>query len=86
MHGLGTRFQIKVVGGTRDGELIYESTDWEHPQMLTLATPLVLADEDAHQRPRVGLLTRPSRPSAVSEFLTVLSERAASSAVWIFGR
>jgi hypothetical protein len=42
MHALGKRFQIKVVGGPRDGELIYESTDWEHPQMLTLAKPLVL--------------------------------------------
>ena len=42
MHGLGTRFQIKVVGGARDGELIYESTDWEHPATLSLAQPLVL--------------------------------------------
>ena len=42
MHMLGTRFQIKVVGGARDGELVYDNTDWEHPQNLTLANPLVL--------------------------------------------
>jgi hypothetical protein len=41
-HALGTRFQIKVVGGPRDGELVYESTDWEHPAMLSLAQPIVL--------------------------------------------
>jgi hypothetical protein len=42
MHMLGTRFQIRVVGGARDGELVYENTDWAHPQTLTLATPIVL--------------------------------------------
>jgi hypothetical protein len=42
MHALGTRFQIKVVGGPRDGELVYENTDWEHPALLSLAQPIVL--------------------------------------------
>jgi hypothetical protein len=42
MHMLGKRFQIKIVGGARDGELVYESTDWEHPQTLTFNTPIVL--------------------------------------------
>ena len=42
MHALGTRFQIKIAGGSRDGEVVYESTDWEHPAMLTLAQPIVL--------------------------------------------
>jgi hypothetical protein len=42
MHALGTRFQIKVVGGPRDGELVYENTDWEHPAMLSLTQPIVL--------------------------------------------
>ena len=42
MHALGERFIIKVVGGARDGETVYESTDWEHPQMLMLNTPIVL--------------------------------------------
>jgi hypothetical protein len=42
MHMLGTRFQIKIVGGSRDGELVYESTDWEHPQTITFTQPIVL--------------------------------------------
>ena len=42
MHMLGKRFQIKIVGGARDGELVYENTDWEHPQTLTFNTPIVL--------------------------------------------
>jgi hypothetical protein len=42
MHALGTRFQVKVVGGPRDGELVYENTDWEHPALLGLAQPIVL--------------------------------------------
>jgi len=42
MHMLGKRFQIKIVGGARDGELVYESTDWEHPQTITFTTPIVL--------------------------------------------
>ena len=42
MHARGTRFEIQIVGGARDGESVYVNTDWEHPQMLTFATPLVL--------------------------------------------
>src|SRR5205085_9504103 len=42
MHARGTKFQIKIVGGARDGELVYENTDWEHPQLLLLNTPIVL--------------------------------------------
>jgi hypothetical protein len=42
MHGLGVRFQIKIVGGSRDGELVYENTDWEHPQTITFAQPIAL--------------------------------------------
>ena len=42
MHGLGVRFQIKVVGGARDGETVYESVDWEHPQIITFPQPIVL--------------------------------------------
>src|SRR5579885_3455880 len=42
MHMLGTRFQIRIVGGARDGELVYENTDWAHPQTVTFATPIVL--------------------------------------------
>jgi hypothetical protein len=42
MHSLGERFQIAIHGGARDGEVVYESTDWEHPQMLMLNAPIVL--------------------------------------------
>jgi len=43
MHMLGVRFQIKIVGGSRDGELVYDNTDWEHPQTITFAQPIVLS-------------------------------------------
>lgn len=43
MHARGEKFQIRIVGGARDGELVYENMDWEHPQMKTFATPLLLA-------------------------------------------
>ncbi len=42
MHARGTKFQIRIVGGPRDGELVYENTDWEHPQIVTYAQPIVL--------------------------------------------
>jgi len=42
MHQLGTRFQIKIVGGARDGELVYENLDWEHPSQISFPTPIVL--------------------------------------------
>ena len=42
MHARGTKFQIRLVGGSRDGELVYENTDWEHPQIVTYAQPIVL--------------------------------------------
>jgi hypothetical protein len=42
MHALGEKFQIEIVGGARNGEVVYESTDWEHPAMLSLTTPIVL--------------------------------------------
>jgi hypothetical protein len=42
MHALGTRFEIQIVGGARDGESVYVNTDWEHPQLVTYATPIVL--------------------------------------------
>ncbi len=43
MHARGEKFQIRIVGGPRDGELVYENLDWEHPQMKTYTTPIVLA-------------------------------------------
>ena len=42
MHARGTRFEIQIVGGARDGESVYVNTDWEHPQFVTFATPIVL--------------------------------------------
>jgi hypothetical protein len=41
-HRLGERFVIRVVGGARDGEMVYESTDWEHPAFLLLPQPVRL--------------------------------------------
>lgn len=42
MHKLGEKFVIKIKGGTRDGEVVYTSTDWEHPDIITFATPIQL--------------------------------------------
>jgi len=42
MHARGTKYQIRIVGGSRDGELVYENTDWEHPALVNYAVPIVL--------------------------------------------
>lgn len=42
MHKLGEKFVIKIKGGARDGEIVYTSTDWQSPPILTFPTPLVL--------------------------------------------
>ena len=44
MHARGTKFQIQIVapGSARDGELIYENFDWEHPALINFASPIVL--------------------------------------------
>lgn len=41
-HKLGEKFVIKIKGGTRDGEVVYESTDWEHPLIKNFPTPIQL--------------------------------------------
>jgi hypothetical protein len=41
-HKLGEKFVIKIKGGTRDGEIVYTSTDWEHPETITYKTPIAL--------------------------------------------
>lgn len=41
-HKLGEKFQIKILGGARNGEIVYENTDWEHPLVINLATPIQL--------------------------------------------
>ena len=39
---MGEKFQIKIFGGPRSGEVVYENTDWEHPLVLNFATPIQL--------------------------------------------
>jgi len=41
-HEWGKLFQIKIKGGKRDGEVIYESTDWQHPKVINFAQPIEL--------------------------------------------
>ena len=41
-HKTGEKFQIKILGGARNGEIVYESTDWEHPLVVNLTTPIQL--------------------------------------------
>lgn len=41
-HKLGEKFVIKIKGGSRDGEVVYENTDWESPLIKTFATPILL--------------------------------------------
>lgn len=43
MHKRGIRFRIRWVGGARDGELLYDSDNWEHPAIVNFPTPLQLA-------------------------------------------
>ncbi len=42
MHARGERYQIRIVGGPRDGEVVYENLDWEHPAIVNYAQPIVL--------------------------------------------
>ncbi len=42
MHELGTKFIIRIKGGARDGQIIYETSDWEHPLVKNFDVPLVL--------------------------------------------
>ncbi len=42
MHKLGEKFVIKIMGGSRNGEIVYTSTDWEHPDIITFKTPIDL--------------------------------------------
>ena len=42
MHKLGEKFVIRIAGGARDGEAVYESTEWEHPRMVGFSPALTL--------------------------------------------
>jgi hypothetical protein len=41
-HKLAEKFLIKISGGERNGQIIYETTDWEHPLIKNFTTPLQL--------------------------------------------
>jgi hypothetical protein len=41
-HKLGQKFEILIKGGSRDGEIIYTSKNWEHPTKTDYATPISL--------------------------------------------
>ena len=42
MHERGERFVIKVNGGPRDGDVVYATTDWAHPDIVNFTQPIVL--------------------------------------------
>jgi hypothetical protein len=42
MHKLGEKFVIKIFGGSRNGEIVYTSNDWQHPDIINLKTPISL--------------------------------------------
>jgi len=41
-HQLGEKFQIYIFGGSRNGELVYENTEWHHPENIQFDPPIVL--------------------------------------------
>ena len=41
-HKLGEKFEIKISGGASDGEIVYSSTDWEHPLVKSFTPPIEL--------------------------------------------
>jgi hypothetical protein len=41
-HKLGQKFVIKIFGGARNGEIVYENNDWQHPLVLNYASPIQL--------------------------------------------
>ena len=41
-HKLAERFVIRINGGARNGEIVYDNTDWEHPKQITFATAIEL--------------------------------------------
>jgi hypothetical protein len=42
VHKRGERYVIKISGGARNGEIVYTSTDWEHPPVKVFDPPIVL--------------------------------------------
>jgi Copper type II ascorbate-dependent monooxygenase, C-terminal domain len=41
-HQLGEQFVIKIKNGPRDGEVVYTSKDWHHPEVINFSSPLIL--------------------------------------------
>ncbi len=41
-HKYGEKYVIKIFGGARNGEVIYENADWEHPATINFITPISL--------------------------------------------
>lgn len=41
-HQLGEKFVIKIKNGPRDGEIVYTSTDWHHPEVINFTDPIIL--------------------------------------------
>ena len=41
-HKYGEKYVIKIKGGARDGEVVYENLDWEHPLVKNFTTPISL--------------------------------------------
>ncbi|MCU0424937.1 MAG: hypothetical protein MUF71_04850 [Candidatus Kapabacteria bacterium] len=41
-HRMGRRFVTQIVGGPRNGEVIYTATNWLNPPLLKFDTPIVL--------------------------------------------
>jgi Copper type II ascorbate-dependent monooxygenase, C-terminal domain len=41
-HKFGEKYVIKIKGGARDGEVVYENLDWEHPAVINFTTPIAL--------------------------------------------
>ncbi|MCS6988371.1 MAG: hypothetical protein NZM06_02530 [Chloroherpetonaceae bacterium] len=41
-HRLGKRFVIQIVGGPRNGEIVYTATNWLNPPLLRFDNPIVL--------------------------------------------
>ncbi len=41
-HARGQKFQIIISGGSRNGEVVYESTSWDHPSEKIFDPPIVL--------------------------------------------
>jgi Copper type II ascorbate-dependent monooxygenase, C-terminal domain len=41
-HQYGEKYVIKILGGARNGEIVYENLDWEHPLVKNFSTPITL--------------------------------------------